>query len=162
MRLETTHAIRICQVLCVRVEFRLGRIRVLLARFSVRLVETRIMTRTKFDLLIVAAIAGCSGCADGGATTSADSPVSVSPASTANFVAPEPVPFESIALASDSSYASPPLGDGAEPGEVRELTRLKIKFCWCPAGKFRMGSSDDTPGHLLNETQFDVTFSRGF
>jgi formylglycine-generating enzyme required for sulfatase activity len=120
------------------------------------------MTRTKFDLLIVAAIAGCSGCADGGATTSADSPVSVSPASTANFVAPEPVPFESIALASDSSYASPPLGDGAEPGEVRELTRLKIKFCWCPAGKFRMGSSDDTPGHLLNETQFDVTFSRGF
>lgn len=120
------------------------------------------MTGTKFGLLIVAAIAGCSGCSDDAASGRAVPPVSVPAGTTANPVTPEPVPFDSLALASDSSYSSAPVGDDAEPGEVRELTRLKIKFCWCPPGTFQMGSSADAPGHLLNETQFDVTFSNGF
>jgi formylglycine-generating enzyme required for sulfatase activity len=77
-------------------------------------------------------------------------------------VIPDPVPYESIALASDSSYTSARVSDGVQPGEIREFTKLKIRFCWCPAGSFQMGSREDAPGHLLNETQFEVTLSKGF
>lgn len=120
------------------------------------------MRDPRLALLMAAVTAGCAGCADDAAPARAVPAVSVPAATTASPDMPEPVPFQTIALASDSSYSSPPVGDNAEPGEVRELTILKIKFCWCPPGSFRMGSSDDAPGHLLNETQFDVTFSNGF
>jgi formylglycine-generating enzyme required for sulfatase activity len=124
--------------------------------------EIGVMAHRKLALLIIAATAGCGGCSGDAATIPAAGTASVSAKTAASPAAPEPVPFESIALASDSSYASPPVGDDAEPGDVREFTKLKIKFCWCPPGEFRMGSSDDAPGHLNNETQSDVTFSKGF
>lgn len=74
----------------------------------------------------------------------------------------QPVSFESIPLATDSAYEAVPVSAGTDAGEVRELTALKIRFCWCPPGTFRMGSSSDAVGHQLNETQFEVTLSRGF
>jgi formylglycine-generating enzyme required for sulfatase activity len=120
------------------------------------------MTRSMLALLLVAAIAGWSGCSEGTATKPTGGSASVRAETTANPVAPEPAPFESIALASDSSYDSEQVGNDGQPGEVRELTKLGIRFCWCPPGNFRMGSSDDAPGHLNNETQFDVTLSKGF
>jgi formylglycine-generating enzyme required for sulfatase activity len=48
------------------------------------------------------------------------------------------------------------------PGEVREMTALKIPFCWCPPGKFVMGSDPSAPGHMLNEPQHEVTLTKGF
>ncbi len=74
----------------------------------------------------------------------------------------EPVPFEKIPLSTDSSYESAPASEGASPGEVREFTNLKIKFCWCPPGTFRIGSDELEVTHKFNEAPVDVTLSKGF
>ncbi|HUQ68517.1 MAG TPA: SUMF1/EgtB/PvdO family nonheme iron enzyme [Planctomycetaceae bacterium] len=116
------------------------------------------MTRSMLVLLIAATLTGC-GDRSEPATTPAQSAPSGQPVDSA---APEPAPFETIPLASDASYESPPATDGAQPGEVREFTNLKIKFCWCPPGDFEMGSSETSSDHQLNESQHKVTLSRGF
>src|SRR5690606_10291127 len=74
----------------------------------------------------------------------------------------EHVPFEEMPLSTDSSYQASPITPGAGAGAVRKFTALEIPFCWCPPGSFQMGSPPDAPGHQLNETQFEVTISRGF
>jgi formylglycine-generating enzyme required for sulfatase activity len=50
--------------------------------------------------------------------------------------------------------------DGARPGEERQLDG--IKFCWCPAGSFTMGSPVTEVNHRPDEVQVDVQLSRGF
>lgn len=45
-------------------------------------------------------------------------------------------------------------------GEEREIAG--VKFCWCPAGQFKMGSPLSEPGHRWDEAQVDVRLSRGF
>lgn len=61
------------------------------------------------------------------------------------------------------SFLAPqqPVNEGETPGEVREFAGiLKIKFCWCPAGSFRMRNdcfADEEERGLV-----DVTLSRGF
>lgn len=47
-------------------------------------------------------------------------------------------------------------------GDVREDNALKMKLCFCPAGKFRMGSPLDEPDRQDDEAQVDVTLSRDF
>src|SRR5436190_10961375 len=37
-----------------------------------------------------------------------------------------------------------------------------IKFCWCPAGSFTMGSPPGEPERRPGEDQVGVTLSRGF
>ncbi|HVJ82943.1 MAG TPA: SUMF1/EgtB/PvdO family nonheme iron enzyme, partial [Planctomycetia bacterium] len=37
-----------------------------------------------------------------------------------------------------------------------------VKFCWCPAGKFWMGSPKGEPERRPGEDQVEVTLSRGF
>jgi formylglycine-generating enzyme required for sulfatase activity len=37
-----------------------------------------------------------------------------------------------------------------------------MKFCYCPASKFKMGSSADEAGHREAEDQVDVTLTQGF
>jgi formylglycine-generating enzyme required for sulfatase activity len=37
-----------------------------------------------------------------------------------------------------------------------------VKLCWCPAGRFRMGSPPDEPGRRADEAQVEVTLSKGF
>ena len=39
---------------------------------------------------------------------------------------------------------------------------MKLKFIWCPPGRFTMGSSPDDPGRFPNEGPVDVRLTRGF
>jgi formylglycine-generating enzyme required for sulfatase activity len=52
--------------------------------------------------------------------------------------------------------------EGSRAGEERDDNALKMKFCWCPAGTFRMGSPAGEVGHVHNEGPVEVTLSRGF
>ncbi len=55
--------------------------------------------------------------------------------------------------------------EGTRPGQERDDNGLKMKFCWCPPGTFRMGSPKDEPGHQNNEGDengpVSVTLTRG-
>jgi len=50
--------------------------------------------------------------------------------------------------------------DGGQAGQEREI--LGIRFCWCPPGRFLMGSPASEPGHRDTENQAAVTLTRGF
>jgi sulfatase modifying factor 1 len=52
--------------------------------------------------------------------------------------------------------------EGKQAGEVRSFTDLGVKFCWCPAGSFTMGSPASEERRLDNEAQVPVTLSSGF
>lgn len=52
--------------------------------------------------------------------------------------------------------------EGSRAGEIRTFTDLGVKFCWCPAGSFRMGSPPTEELREDNESQVDVTLTRGF
>lgn len=62
--------------------------------------------------------------------------------------------------------ALPKLGvKGRAAGEVRQVQLTKdvtMDFCWCPPGKFTMGSPESEAGRGGNENQVEVTFSEGF
>ena len=49
---------------------------------------------------------------------------------------------------------------GLEPGEEREVERTSV--CWCPPGRFTMGSPPAERGRRPDEAQVEVTLSRGF
>jgi formylglycine-generating enzyme required for sulfatase activity len=49
---------------------------------------------------------------------------------------------------------------GARAGEAREIEG--VRFCWCPPGRFTMGSPASEPGHRPDEAPVEVTLSRGF
>jgi formylglycine-generating enzyme required for sulfatase activity len=49
---------------------------------------------------------------------------------------------------------------GSRAGEKR--TVAGVKLCWCPPGKFRMGSPPDEPERHSDEGQVEVTLTRGF
>jgi formylglycine-generating enzyme required for sulfatase activity len=51
---------------------------------------------------------------------------------------------------------------GTKAGEEWDGNGLKMKFCWCPAGKFRMGNPKDEENREDTEDQVSVTLSRGF
>jgi formylglycine-generating enzyme required for sulfatase activity len=65
----------------------------------------------------------------------------------------------SVGLAS-ALAADPRPSTGSRAGEEREIGG--VKFCWCPPGKFRMGSPPDEPERRPDEAQVDVTLTRGF
>src|SRR5206468_6957911 len=50
--------------------------------------------------------------------------------------------------------------DGTKAGEAR--TVAGIKLCWCPPGKFTMGSPPGEPERRPGEDQVEVTLTRGF
>jgi formylglycine-generating enzyme required for sulfatase activity len=50
--------------------------------------------------------------------------------------------------------------DGDVAGEEREISGIKL--CWCPAGKFTMGSPSNEPERRPGEDQVEVTLTRGF
>jgi formylglycine-generating enzyme required for sulfatase activity len=50
--------------------------------------------------------------------------------------------------------------DGRKAGEEREV--VGIKLCWCPPGKFTMGSPPNEPQRRPGEDQVEVTLSKGF
>lgn len=49
---------------------------------------------------------------------------------------------------------------GSKPGDER--TCAGVKLCWCPAGKFKMGSPANEPERRPGEDQVDVTLTKGF
>src|SRR5689334_13791691 len=50
--------------------------------------------------------------------------------------------------------------EGARPGEERQVAGTKL--CWCPPGRFIMGSPRSEPERRPDEDQVEVTLSRGF
>jgi len=50
--------------------------------------------------------------------------------------------------------------DGAKAGDEREVAGIKL--CWCPAGRFIMGSRRDEPERRPGEDQVEVTLTKGF
>jgi formylglycine-generating enzyme required for sulfatase activity len=50
--------------------------------------------------------------------------------------------------------------NGAKAGEKRVVGG--VAFCWCPAGKFTMGSPATEPERRPGEDQVEVTLTRGF
>ena len=46
--------------------------------------------------------------------------------------------------------------------ERDELAIRGLKFCWCPAGRFIMGSPPNEPERRPGEDQVEVTLTRGF
>lgn len=49
---------------------------------------------------------------------------------------------------------------GAKPGEERQAGGVKL--CWCPPGRFRMGSPPEEPERRPGEDQVEVALSKGF
>lgn len=59
-----------------------------------------------------------------------------------------------------SPAAQPESFVGSKPGEEREIAG--VKFCWCPPGKFIMGSPPNEPERRPGEDQVEVTLTKGF
>ena len=49
---------------------------------------------------------------------------------------------------------------GAKAGAEKEVAGIKL--CWCPPGKFMMGSPATEPDHRPDEAQAEVTLTKGF
>src|SRR5947209_8087030 len=56
--------------------------------------------------------------------------------------------------------APPEAFSGSRAGEARDVGGVRL--CWCPAGKFRMGSPPSEPERRPDESQVEVTLTRGF
>src|SRR5215210_3596616 len=50
--------------------------------------------------------------------------------------------------------------EGTRAGEER--LAAGVRLCWCPPGRFVMGSPPGETGHRSDEAQVPVTFTRGF
>jgi sulfatase modifying factor 1 len=55
-----------------------------------------------------------------------------------------------------------PLVAGTRAGQEWDANGVKMKFCWCPPGKFTMGSPASETARGDDEDQVEVTISRGF
>src|SRR5262245_48026057 len=64
--------------------------------------------------------------------------------------------------AEDKGKKDAPVVAGTKAGQEWAENGLKMKFCWCPAGKFTMGSPKGEKGRSGDEDQVSVTLSRGF
>lgn len=66
------------------------------------------------------------------------------------------------AAASRSGLAQQPPSSfrGSHAGEEREVDAINL--CWCPPGRFVMGSPPDEPERRPGEDQVEVTLTKGF
>ena len=64
----------------------------------------------------------------------------------------------------DSPEAPPPPSASAFTGQAAGEGRVVggVALRWCPSGRFTMGSLPTEPGHRPDESQVEVTLSRGF
>jgi formylglycine-generating enzyme required for sulfatase activity len=60
----------------------------------------------------------------------------------------------------DEAQAGKPSFAGAKAGEARDVAGVQL--CWCPAGRFLMGSPATEPERRPGEDQVEVTLSHGF
>ena len=65
-----------------------------------------------------------------------------------------PLQRESAALVRTDPFS------GAKGGDECEVEGIKL--CWCPPGRFRMGSPPGEPERVSDEAQVEVTLSTGF
>ena len=54
----------------------------------------------------------------------------------------------------------PAIFNGSKAGEERKVAGIQL--CWCPAGRFSMGSPPGEPERRPGEDQVAVTLSKGF
>ena len=64
-------------------------------------------------------------------------------------------------LSSDTPEKSA-LVSGTKAGQEWSGNGLRMRFCWCPPGKFTMGSPKDEAHRAINENQVQVTLTKGF
>ena len=55
---------------------------------------------------------------------------------------------------------TPPAFVGSKAGDEREVAGIQL--CWCPAGRFLMGSPPSEPERRPDEDQVEVTLTKGF
>jgi sulfatase modifying factor 1 len=68
---------------------------------------------------------------------------------------------ESVTPVDDPSRTfAPSAFNGSKAGDERELAGIKL--CWCPPGKFIMGSPPGEPERRPDEDQVEVTLTKGF
>ena len=60
------------------------------------------------------------------------------------------------------AYVEPYRFVGTKAGQAWDGNALKMRFCWCPAGKFTMGSPKNEKDRYDDEDQVSVTLTRGF
>src|SRR4051812_32258046 len=65
-----------------------------------------------------------------------------------------------IAVLALTLVAAAAQGDGSRAGDERRATGVTL--CWCPPGRFTMGSPPEEPGHRPDEVQLAVRITRGF
>src|SRR6266404_1954068 len=63
-------------------------------------------------------------------------------------------------LGDSSKTVATPVFSGSKAGDQREV--IGIKLCWCPPGKFTMGSPRSEPERRPGEDQVQVTLTKGF
>ena len=66
----------------------------------------------------------------------------------------------SVALSAESQSAAASDFNGSQAGDERTVDGIKL--CWCPAGRFRMGSPPGEAERRPGEDPVDVTLSKGF
>ncbi|HKB05484.1 MAG TPA: formylglycine-generating enzyme family protein [Gemmataceae bacterium] len=65
-----------------------------------------------------------------------------------------------LSLAAPLAAADPPSFPGIKAGDERTVAGLKL--CWCPPGKFTMGSPPTESERRPGEDQVEVTLTKGF
>ena len=65
------------------------------------------------------------------------------------------VPILALAFGSGASTFK-----GAKAGEEKEVEGIQL--CWCPSGRFKMGSPHDEGGRRADQAQVEVTLTKGF
>ena len=65
-----------------------------------------------------------------------------------------------MAVDDSIKMAVPSAFDGSKPGDQREVAGSRL--CWCPPGRFTMGSPRDEPERRSGEDQVAVTLTKGF
>jgi formylglycine-generating enzyme required for sulfatase activity len=73
---------------------------------------------------------------------------------------PRDIPTDAQNTPDDPSASQSIPFTGLKAGEQREL--VGIKLCWCPPGRFLMGSPVTEPERRPDEAQIAVTLTRGF
>jgi formylglycine-generating enzyme len=63
-------------------------------------------------------------------------------------------------ISRSASGADQDPGPRLKPGEERTIAGIKV--CWCPPGRFLMGSQPDELERRADETQVEVTLTKGF
>ncbi len=71
-----------------------------------------------------------------------------------------PVPSAPQQIQSTATNKQTAIGfAGTQAGAERDDNKLKMKFCWCPDGRFQMGSPTNEDERAPNEDQIDVEMS---